>query len=163
MKEQLYGTVEGITYFNEENGYGVVKIKLDYRDHTIAKHKSKLFSNELIVTGYFSTRPSLREEYDFTGEFAQTKFGLQFKAETYQKRDPKSKEGVISYLSSEYFPTIGKKTAAKVFEVLGEDCIEKIYSNPDVLNEVKLTEKQRHIISSTIEEQRKDSEVLLFL
>lgn len=163
MKDKIYGTVEGVTYFNEENGYGVVKIKLDYRDHTIAKHKSKLFSNELIVTGYFASRPSLREEYDFTGEFAQTKFGLQFKADTYQKRDPKTEEAVVSFLSSDFFPTIGKKTAARVYEALGEDCIEMIYEDPDVLDKVKLTNKQKDIISANIQEQRKDSEVLVFL
>lgn len=163
MKEQLYGTVEGITYFNEENGYGVVKIKLDYRDHTIAKHKSKLFSNELIVTGYFSARPSLREEYDFTGEFTQTKFGLQFKADTYQKRDPKSEAGVVSYLSSDFFQGVGKKSAQKVYETLGEDCIQKIYEDPSVLDAVKLTDKQKHSIASTIQEQRKDSDDLMFL
>ena len=30
MEESLYGSITKITYFNEDNGYGVVKIKLKF-------------------------------------------------------------------------------------------------------------------------------------
>ena len=33
MEESLYGSVIKITYFNDETGYGVIRIKLNYQDN----------------------------------------------------------------------------------------------------------------------------------
>ena len=80
MEENIYGSVNKITYFNEENGYGIIKIKLNYQDNRIAKYRAKLFSNILTVTCNFDRKPLINEEYDFNGEFVTTSYGIQFKA-----------------------------------------------------------------------------------
>ncbi len=63
--DKLYGVVSRVTYYNEENGFGVIRIRLDYNDHSIAKFKSKLFTNMLTVTANFDRKPIVDEEYDF--------------------------------------------------------------------------------------------------
>ena len=163
MPEKIYGSINNVTYYNEDNGYGVVKVTLDYSDNRIAKFKSKLFSNVLVVTGNFLAKPLEKEEYDFTGDFVQTKYGIQFKARTYKKREPKSLEGVVSFLSSDFFPGIGKVTAKKVYQKLGSNCIEMIVKDRAILDQVKITEKQKEVIFENLVIQKKSSDDLLFL
>ena len=59
--------------------------------------------------------------------------------------------GVVNYLSSDKFPGIGKRTAEKIVEVLGESAIDRIIDDPSVLEEVTvLNEKKRQVIVETI-------------
>ena len=164
MEESLYGSITKITYFNEDNGYGVVKIKLNYQDHKIAKYRAKLFTNLLVVTCVFDRKPIIDEEYDFQGEFVTNQYGIQFKAKSFSRRNEQTLEGVVAYLSSDFFPGIGKTTATKIFNSLGSDCLEKIRNDKNVLNETTLTEAQKDIIyNNLIENKLKEETTLGFL
>ena len=66
------------------------------------------------------------EEYDFFGEFVTNQYGIQFKAKSFSRRNEQTLEGVVAYLSSDFFPGIGKTTATNIFNTLGSDCLEKI-------------------------------------
>ena len=145
--EKLYGVVQKITYFNKENGYGIIRIKLNYKDKKIAIYKAKLFTNELTVLCHFDRAPLEDEEYDFEGDFINSQYGLQFKATTFLRRSNETLEGVVSYLSSELFPQIGKVTASKIFTSLGPKCLEKIRNDKKVLDDVEgLTDIQKDTI-----------------
>ena len=145
--EKLYGVVQKITYFNKENGYGIIRIKLNYKDKKIAIYKAKLFTNELTVLCHFDRAPLEDEEYDFEGDFINSQYGLQFKATTFLRRSNETLEGVVSYLSSELFPQIGKVTASKIFTALGPKCLEKIRNDKKVLDDVEgLTDIQKDTI-----------------
>jgi len=145
MEEALYGVIAKITYYNDDTHFGVVKIKLDYQDKRIAKYKAKLFTNILIVTGTFDRQPLIDEEYDFYGEFVTNQYGTQFKAARFSRRNENTLEGVITYLSSELFPGIGRVTATKIFNTLGENCLDLIADDKTVLDRVvgmSATQKQ---------------------
>jgi len=164
MEESLYGSITKITYFNEDNGYGVVKIKLNYQDHKIAKYRAKLFTNLLVVTCVFDRKPIIDEEYDFFGEFVTNQYGIQFKAKSFSRRNEQTLEGVVAYLSSDFFPGIGKTTATKIFNTLGSDCLEKIRNDKNVLDEVNLTEAQKDVIyNNLLENKIKEETTLGFL
>ena len=164
MLESIYGSVNKITYFNEENGYGIIRIKLNYQDNKIAKYRAKLFSNLLTVTCNFDRIPLLNEEYDFVGEFVTTSYGVQFKAKEFSRRGEDTLEGVITYLSSDFFPEIGKITATKVFETLGSDCLEQIEADKNVLNKVKgIKAKQKETIYNSLVENRNKKKLTLGL
>ncbi len=155
MQENIYGSVSKITYFNEENGYGIIKIKLNYQDNKIAKYRAKLFSNILTVTCSFDRKPLINEEYDFNGEFITTTYGIQFKAKEFARRGEDTLEGVITYLSSDFFPKIGKTSATKIFETLGADCLDQIENDKSVLDKVLgLTTTQKTIIYDSLMENR---------
>lgn len=49
---------------------------------------------------------------------------------------PQTKQGLVQYLSGELFKGIGKKTAERVVDTLGEDAISRILSDPSLLQEV---------------------------
>ena len=71
------------------------------------------------------------------------KYGLQFKVDKYEKIMPEDKDGLIIFLSSDIFKGIGEKTAKKIVDTLGEDCLKKISDNYECLLKVdKMTEKK---------------------
>ena len=42
--EKINGIIEKITYHNEDNGFGIVRLQLDFRDHRLSKYKSKILN-----------------------------------------------------------------------------------------------------------------------
>ncbi len=113
-------------FHNETNFYTVLRIRVE---ETNENYEDK----EAVITGYF---PKIHEHetYIFYGEFKDhPKFGLQFHATHFRKDIPQTKQGVISYLSGEMFKGIGKKTAEKIVETLGENAISKILNQPSLL------------------------------
>lgn len=117
-------------FHNETNLYTVMRIRVDETNHPNFTEK------EAVVTGYF---PRLHEEetYSFYGQFQEhPRYGLQFASTHFQQEIPKTKQGVIQYLSSELFNGIGKKTAERIVETLGEDAITKILHQPTLLETV---------------------------
>ena len=130
------------------NLYTVLRIRVE---ETNEHYEDK----EAVVTGYFP-RIHEQETYIFFGEFKEhPKFGMQFHASHFRKDMPQTKQGVVAYLSSEMFKGIGKKTAEKIVETLGENAISKILNQPSLLDSVpKLPpEKAKMLYDSLMEHQ----------
>lgn len=135
-------------FHNEQNLYSVLKIRVD---ETNMSYDEK----EAVITGYF---PKVHEQetYIFYGQMKEhPKFGPQFHAEHFRKELPQTKEGVISYLSGELFKGIGKKTAEKIVETLGENAISRILSQPSLLDSVPRLppEKAKELYDTLMENQ----------
>lgn len=72
--------------------------------------------------------------YQFYGRLVDhPKFGRQYDIETYETVLPETKEAIIQYLSSDLFYGIGKKTATSIVNKLGDNAIQKILDDPDIL------------------------------
>jgi len=153
-----------VTYYNSDTHFGVVRIKLDYRDEKLAKYKDKLFSNLLTVTCSFDRQPIEDEEYEFSGEFVTNQYGLQLKAKSFFRREASTPEGIIAFLSSELFPGIGKVAATRVYETLGKDCINLIEKNPKLIEQVPgLNAKQKETLKIRIAGLEKEKRQILKL
>lgn len=163
--EKLEGTIEKILFKNEENGYAVLRIKLDYTKKKIAKYKDILYTNLLTVTSFFDRFPVIGEQLEFQGDFEESKYGIQFKAQSYSRINEDTLETVIAYLSSDYFPGIGKKIAAKIFEVIGKNCLEKIRKDKNILDKVDgLTLIQKDTIyKGLIDNKKKEKDTLDYI
>lgn len=75
------------------------------------------------------------------------RYGNQFQIGSAQKKLPNTTDTIVRFLSSDSFPEIGKKTAERIVETLGEDCLEQIKDDPSCLDTVaKLTPKRKNII-----------------
>lgn len=147
-----------VTIFrNEQNLYSVIRIRVE---ETNADYQDK----EAVVTGYF---PKIYEQetYIFYGEFKQhPKFGLQFNATHFRKDMPQTKQGVVAYLSSEMFKGIGKRTAEKIVEALGENAISKILNEPALLDSVpKLPPEKAKLVYDTLMEHQGLEQVMVAL
>ena len=146
MPEKTYvvGKVAAIFYQNPSNFFKVLLIKVE---ETNAEYREK----EIVVTGSFGDVQE-EESYRFFGELVDhPKYGRQLKSDTYQKEQPTSEAGIVSYLSSDKFPGIGKKTAEKIVELFGEQAIDRILSEPYLLEQVpSLNEKKREMLLDTL-------------
>ncbi len=118
---------------------------------------------EVSVVGSF---PHLEEglSYQFFGYVKETKYGTQFYAESYQKSDNFTKEGLIYYLSSDRFYGIGVKLATNIVETLGLDALKKIINDKNVLDVVKgLNSAKKDIIYEALKNNYETEEVYLRL
>lgn len=133
---------------NEQNFYAVMKIRVE---DTNLDYDEK----EATITGYFPTVHE-HETYIFYGEMKEhPRFGLQFQAEHFRKELPQTKQGVISYLSGELFKGIGKKTAEKIVDTLGENAISRILNQPSLLDTVPrlAPDKAKELYDTLMEHQ----------
>jgi exodeoxyribonuclease V alpha subunit len=135
-------------FHNEQNLYSVIRVRIQETNENIE-------DKEAVITGYF---PKIHEEetYIFFGGFQDhPKFGMQFQAKHFKKEIPHTKQGLVTYLSSDLFNGIGKKTAERIVEALGENAIGKILSDPSLLEKVpKLpADKAKSIYDALIEHQ----------
>ena len=144
-------------FHNEENLYTVVRIRVD---ETNDSYEDK----EAVVTGNF---PKIHEDetYVFYGRFQEhPRFGMQFHAKHFKKEIPQTTQGVVHYLSSDLFKGIGKKTAEKIVEHIGENAIGKILENPGLLDEIpKLPKEKAKSIYDTLSEHQGLERVMIML
>ncbi|MBI5975854.1 SF1B family DNA helicase RecD2 [Staphylococcus canis] len=146
----IKGTVEMILFQNSDNFYTVLKVDVIESNGD--------FQDMATVVGFF---PNIIEDevYVFNGHIVNhPKYGQQLKAERFQKELPQTKDAVISYLSSDLFKGIGKKTAESIVNAIGEDVISKVLNDDSVLSQVpKLSKaKQKKIAEQIIQNQESE-------
>lgn len=143
-KAEITGSVQAIFFENQRNFYKVMLIKIQQTNLPIKE-------KEIVVTGSFGQIQE-GEVYQFFGQLVNhPKYGQQFQVESYQQAQPTSFNGLVTYFSSDRFPGIGRKTAEKIVETLGENAIEQILADATVLKEIpSLNEKKRQMIVNTI-------------
>ncbi len=122
--ERLVGSVEGIIYANEENGYAIFDFGTE--------------QNELVTA--VGTLPYLVEGDELTllGKWVHnTKYGRQFRVEQFEKRLPSDSAAILRYLSSGAVKGVGPKKAKRIVDLFGEDTFDVIENHPDWLTQVQ--------------------------
>lgn len=111
--------------------------------------------NSFTLNGYL-VRLDENLTYEFIcEEVNHPKYGLQYKVLSYQSIMDTSKEGIVTYLSSNLFPGVGLKCAERIYDALGDKCLEIIENNPSSLDNVKgVTTIQKQTIYTKILENR---------
>ncbi|MDU6092372.1 MAG: ATP-dependent RecD-like DNA helicase, partial [Staphylococcus lugdunensis] len=103
--------------------------------------------------------------YTFKGQVvAHPKYGKQLKADTFEKELPQTKDAIITYLSSDLFKGIGKKTAQNIVNTLGENAINDILAHPDILTKVSnLSKKKQEQIAQQIAANQESEKIMIHL
>lgn len=145
MDERSYvlirGTVEQIVFYNNENGYAVLRLASDDGAEVTA---TGTFPNigpgeQVILTGYWVTHPS---------------YGEQFATEAFERRLPSSVRGIAEYLGSGLIRGIGQRLATRIADKFGEDTFEVLAHEPERLTEIRgITEKKAREIGKQFVEQ----------
>lgn len=152
----IKGTVDAILFQNQDNFYTVVKVD------TIETNES--LDNLPTVVGFF---PNIAEGdvYTFKGQVVEhPRYGKQLKAETFEKELPQTKDAIVSYLSSDLFKGIGKKTAQNIVNTLGENAINDILNDATVLEKVpSLPKKKQQQIAEQISANQESEKVMIRL
>jgi exodeoxyribonuclease V alpha subunit len=129
--ETLKGTVERITYYNEANGYTVLKIMPDRKYPDAAAR-----DGTVAVVGVFS-EIGVGEAVEFTGAWIEDqRYGRQFRAESFKPVPPTTENGIIAYLSSGLVKGIGERTAEKIVKHFGLKTLDILDHSPERLSEV---------------------------
>ncbi|BCU52481.1 ATP-dependent RecD-like DNA helicase [Staphylococcus auricularis] len=150
------GTVDAIVFQNKDNFYTVLKVEPSESDET--------FDSTPTVVGFF---PDIVEGdvYTFKGQIVNhTKYGKQLKAETFEKELPQTKEAIISYLSSDLFKGVGKKTAQSIVNALGDNAINDILNDETLLSKVPgLSKKKQQQIAEQINANQETEKIIIRL
>lgn len=106
-----------------------------------------LVNKTITFTGYFNDLNEV-DLYILDGDFVEhSKYGKQFKCNSYEVVMPDDKDHIVEFLSSSLFKGIGEKKAMKIVDTLGVNCLNDILDNSNILLKVKtVTEKQRDVI-----------------
>ena len=150
--KELKVEVEQVNYFNEDNGWSVLKV---------TSYEEKRTVN---AVGYF---PRLfgGEHFILYGQWTSHKsFGKQFKVERAISSQPQSRAGICRYLSSGLFKGVGEKTAQKIVGHFGVATIKILDESPEKLNQVpKLGKSLAKKIIESWNSQKATNETLMFL
>lgn len=149
--ESLYGTIERVIYQNKENGFAVFIIKTaTHKDITAKGHMPSLIPGEQIsVTGLWNMHQ---------------KFGKQFDVKTCETKIPTSIVGLKKYLSSGMIKGIGPVYGEKLVHHFGENVLEIIDKQPELLKNVPgIGEKRIEKIITAWKDQKEISHIMVFL
>lgn len=121
-QNEITGVLDRIRFLNPENGYCVMTIG----------HKNPAV--QITAVGHMDT-PQEGTEYKFKGEWTNhPKYGEQFQFTEFEVVLPTNKAGIAKYLESRMFG-VGKVRSRIIVDTLGEDALEKIKENPDILRQ----------------------------
>ncbi|MDR3378041.1 MAG: ATP-dependent RecD-like DNA helicase [Verrucomicrobiae bacterium] len=150
--ESLSGLIERVTFFNEENGYAVLKVKA--KDH-----------RDLVTVVGSLPSVSAGEWLTAEGHWVQDReFGLQFRAELLNATAPTTKEGIEKYLGSGMVKGIGPVYAKKLVEKFSEKIFDIIENTSARLEDVDgIGPKRRKRIKEAWAEQKIIRQIMVFL
>src|SRR5437667_11797862 len=150
--ETVTGLIERVTFFNEENGFAVLKVKTKGR------------RDQITVVG---SLPSVNAGEWVSGEgrwVQDREFGLQFRAELLNSTAPTTREGIEKYLGSGMVKGIGPIYAKKLVEKFGEKIFDIIENESGRLEDVEgIGPQRRRRIKDAWAEQKVIRELIVFL
>lgn len=150
--ETLDGLIERITFFNPENGYTVLRLKV------------KGWADPVTVVGNLPEL-AIGESLRLHGRWGNhATYGRQFQAERCEQVLPATTEGIRRYLGSGLIKGIGPRTADKIVDTFGPETLYVIDSQPQRLREVPdIGQKRYRIITEAWQTQKAIKEVMVFL
>jgi exodeoxyribonuclease V alpha subunit len=150
--ESLSGLIERVTFFNEENGFAVLKVK------------AKGHRDDVTVVGSLA---SVNPGEWLTAEgcwVRDREFGLQFRAELLNSTAPTTKEGIEKYLGSGMVKGIGPVYARKLVHKFGERIFDIIEESSARLEEVHgIGPERRRRIKHAWGDQKFIRQIMVFL
>ncbi len=152
QQEKVYGVVERVTFHNEENGFCVLRVKVQGQ-------------KELVTIIGKTVKINAGEHIECHGEWINDKkHGMQFKTEDLTIVPPTNTEGILKYLSSGMIKGVGPHFAKKLISAFGSDVFNVIENEPHRLMELEgigAKRKQQVIVGWV--EQKMVRNIMVFL
>ncbi len=149
---ELKGQIERITYYNEENGYTVARLKAEGRTGLVT-----------IVGTLLGLNPG--EVLKLKGEWqSHPKYGEQFKIVSHESVMPATALGIERYLRSGMIKGIGPVMAKRLVTKFGTETLNVIERDIERLTEVEgIAEKRIEMIKNAWSTQKEIRDVMVFL
>ena len=150
--EHLAGTVERITFHNEENGFCVLRVEVRGRRDlvTVVGHAAAVAEGEFIQA---------------EGSWTQDRVhGLQFTASSLKSVAPTTVAGIEKYLGSGLIKGIGAHFARRLVDAFGTQVFDVIEREPARLRDVEgIGPTRAERIAAAWREQKSVRELMVFL
>jgi len=150
--QTLEGTLERLTFQNDENGYTVAKLipKGQSYEVTVIGTLTGVTPGESVrLRGIWSTHPQ---------------YGRQFEVREYTVHLPATVEGIRKYLGSGLIKGVGPVNAGRIVDYFGLKTLDVIETDVNRLREVPgVGEKRTALIARAWEEQKHIKEIMVFL
>jgi exodeoxyribonuclease V alpha subunit len=149
--ESLEGTLERITYYNEDTLFMVARLRSDDEQlHAIIGNLPRLSVGERLV---------LQGEWTVHRDY-----GRQFKVYRYETQAPHNEKGIRNFLASGLIKGVGPATAEKIVEHFGLEALDIIAGEPERLCEIPgIGEKKAAVIAESLQERQQIIKVMTFL
>lgn len=156
---KIEGVYKRTIFSNSDNGYLVGLIKVTDNDID-----ASLNNKTITFTGYFNDI-NIEDNLRLNGTFTRhNKYGEQFSVSSYEIIMPTTENSIITFLSSGIFKGIGENKAKKIYEALGDDCINIISNDITALEGIKgISKKNREDIYNTLLEYSDNLEIIVKL
>ena len=146
---QIEGEISKILFRNESNSYTV----------------AKMFYNggETVIVGKIYTI-AVGERLRLQGEFASSKYGLQFNVESYEIVYPTSVSGIKKFLASGLIKGVGEATANLIVNKFGRESLDIIEFQPQKLTELpRITQNKAMTIHDSVFGLKRVQNVIMYL
>lgn len=156
MTQNFVGELLGEVFQSDTSMFKILSVK-------IVGELAGYPDTEIRVTGNFA---DLKEgtSYRFTGQLVRhPKFGLQFKANSYQTVLPKEASSVKAFLAGKSFPGIGAKAADKIVGELGPDALSILKNKPNKIATLSLSRRQKDSLLNGLTKMDSYSDFVLSL
>jgi len=150
--ETLEGQIERVTFYNEENGFAVLRVKA--RGH-----------RDLVVLVGTVASANAGEFVKASGRWTVDRtHGPQFTAERIESHPPTSREGIARFLASGLIRGVGPHYASLLVARFGESVFDVIERESGRLEEIEgIGPGRRRTIKQAWEEQKAVREIMVFL
>lgn len=148
--EKITGFVDHIIFRNADNGYTVLVLIADEEEVTCVGSFSAIAEGENIeISGEYTAHPT---------------YGKQFKAETFEVKEPEDEISIERYLGSGAIKGIGTALAARIVRRFKSDTFRIIEEEPERLVEIKgISERKAMEIADQVSEKRELRQAMIFL
>lgn len=148
--ENLKGTVEEITFYNEDNGFTVMVISANQEPVTVVGEFPRLVEGEEVaLKGEWAIHPT---------------FGRQFKASYAEQTMPSDAAGILRYLSSGIIKGVREVTAVKIVEAFGAEAFDVIENDVARLASINgISKDKARKIQKSFKEQFASRETIIKL
>ncbi len=146
----ICGTVDGIVFTNEENGYTVLKLDTDDGIITVVGTIPFAGVGEFMqIYGTWTNHPS---------------YGAQFSAVSIERDLPENEKSILAYLSSRAIRGVGPQTAQKLVAEFGDQTLKIIENDPEKLSVVNgITKARAREIGETFRYQTSIRSLMTYL
>lgn len=139
--EKIEGQVASVIYFNDENGYTVLRLAVDDGSQAIVVGCIPMAApgESLTAWGTWTRHPS---------------HGEQFKAEHTERTMPVGADAIYDYLASRVIKGIGPATAALIVSKFGDESLNVLRDHPEKLATLRgVSAKKAEEMSATFRRQ----------
>ncbi|MDR1608395.1 MAG: ATP-dependent RecD-like DNA helicase [Deltaproteobacteria bacterium] len=122
--EKLFGQIEKISFYNPENGFAVIQLKI------------KGQFERVVAVGHLG-QPIVGERLELTGHYSKhPKFGKRFEVETFENKPPDTAPALKRYLGSGLIPGVGPVLAGRMVDLFEDKILDVLDNEPERLTQV---------------------------